>query len=76
MQRYDAPSGHIVRPVSGQDGFGETGCEYRRTPVRRIRFRELRRQAEAAVLDSLQKARIERSLLPAAAPEPLKPPIR
>ena len=40
------------------------------------RAAELRRQAEAAVLDSLQKARIERSLLPAAAPEPLKPPIR
>ena len=40
------------------------------------RAAELRRQTEAAVPDSLQKARIERSLLPAAAPEPLKPPIR
>lgn len=40
------------------------------------RAAELRRQAEAAVLDSLQRVRIERSLLPSAAPEPLNPPIR
>ena len=40
------------------------------------RAAELRRQAEAAVLDSLQRTRIERSLLPSAAPEPLNPPIR
>ena len=40
------------------------------------RAAELRRQAEAAVLDSLKRVCIERSLLPAATPEPLNPPIR
>ena len=40
------------------------------------RAAELRRQAEAAVLDSLQTARIERRLLPAVAPQPLNTPIR
>ena len=37
---------------------------------------ELRRQAEAAVLDSLQAVRIQRDLLPAVAPKPLNPPVQ
>ena len=40
------------------------------------RAAELRRQAEAAVLDSLQTARIERRLLPAVASQPLNTPTR
>ena len=40
------------------------------------RAAELRRQAEAAVLDSLQTARIERRLLPAVVSQPLNTPTR
>ena len=40
------------------------------------RAAELRRQAEAAVLDSLQTAHIERRLLPAVASQPLNTPTR
>lgn len=40
------------------------------------RAAELRRQAEAAVLDSLQALRIQRDLLPGVAPKPLNPPAQ
>lgn len=40
------------------------------------RAAELRRQAEAAVLDSLQALRIQRDLLPGVAPKPLNPPVQ